>query len=218
MAAEKPFTAYWENQKMVGSKSTVIDRLHEKYIFARRIRVLSDWFVKMTPARCTVLDVGCGNGLLTKTLQSKRPDVSITGIDVLVRPQTYIPVTQFDGVHLPYHDSSFDVALFCDILHHTNNPMIMLREACRVARCVLIKDHFNDGMAANARLRFMDSIGNARFGVALPYVYWGREQWNSAWQQLGLQKEEIVESLGLYPQPLNFIFGRGLHFIALLRH
>lgn len=197
--------------------SYLIGQLHEKYIFSRRVQALSDWFSRMVPHQSSVLDVGCGSGLLSKLLQTKRPDISITGIDVIVRPQTYIPVVRFDGVRLPCEDDSYDVAIFCDVLHHTSDPMVLLREASRVARCILIKDHFNDGFAANVRLCMMDWIGNARFGVALSYNYWSRSQWNTAWRQLGLREETIVERLHLYRQPIDCIFGNDLHFIALLK-
>jgi hypothetical protein len=63
----------------------------------------------------------------------------------------------------------------------------------------------------------MDWVGNARFGVALPYNYWTRQQWNTAWQQIGLQPEQLVTDLGLYPKPADWVFGAQLHFIALLR-
>ena len=139
------------------------------------------------------------------------------GIDVLPRAQTHIPVQMFDGSCIPFPASSFDVVLFSDVLHHTPDGTVLLREAHRTARkYVLIKDHYREGLAANARLRFMDWVGNARFGVSLPYNYWARRQWQQAWQQIGLQPEQLVTRLGLYPKPADWIFGAQLHFIALL--
>lgn len=172
----------------------------------------------MLPADARVLDVGCGDGLISALLQSKRPDLGVQGIDVLPRARTHIPVELFDGFHFPYADESFDVVLFSDVLHHAIDPTILLHEARRVAaRHVLIKDHYREGFAANARLRFMDWVGNARFGVALPYNYWTERQWRSAWQQIGLEPEHLVTKLGLYPKAADWIFGAKLHFIALLR-
>jgi SAM-dependent methyltransferase len=165
-----------------------------------------------------VLDVGCGDGTISALLKQKRPDITVQGIDVLQRLQTHIPVELFDGSTFPFASASFDVVLFSDVLHHTVDATILLREARRTAtQHILIKDHFREGLAANARLRFMDWVGNARFGVALPYNYWTRQQWHTAWQQIGLQPEQLVTDLSLYPKPADWVFGAQLHFIALLR-
>jgi SAM-dependent methyltransferase len=192
--------------------------LHGKLVSNRRVEVLAAWFAKLLPPGARVLDVGCGDGLISAVVQRKRPDIGIQGIDVLPRAQTHIPVEMFDGVHFPFASASFDVVLFSDVLHHTDEPRILLGEARRVStRYVLIKDHYREGWAANARLRFMDWVGNARFGVALPYNYWAEQQWHAAWQEVGLQPERLVTKLGLYPRPSDWVFGAKLHFIALLQ-
>jgi len=79
-------------------------------------------------------------GLLDWSL--KRPRISIDGIDVLLRRDVAIPVKRFNGRSIPYGEGSFDVVMFIDVLHHAAEPMILLREAVRVARqMILIKDH-----------------------------------------------------------------------------
>jgi SAM-dependent methyltransferase len=191
--------------------------LHEKLVFNRRAEVLSNWYARLIPRDVRVLDVGCGDGLISALLHSKRPDIEVHGIDVLPRDRTRIGVEVFDGVHIPFENGTFDVVLFSDVLHHTNNPMTLQREARRVAsQCVIIKDHYRQGFAATARLRFMDWVGNARFGVALAYNYRAERQWRAAWQEIGLQPESLVTRLGLYPGPVDWVFGAQLHFIALL--
>lgn len=198
--------------------STSVGVLHNKLVSSRRVAVLANWFAKLLPSGVRVLDVGCGDGTISALLQQKRPDISVQGIDVLPRAQTHIPVEIFDGSSFPFASASFDVVLFSDVLHHTADATILLREAWRTAKQhLLIKDHFREGLAANARLRFMDWVGNARFGVALPYNYWTRQQWNTAWRQVGLQPEQLVTDLSLYPMPADWVFGAQLHFIALLR-
>jgi SAM-dependent methyltransferase len=196
---------------------TAVGPLHNKLVLNRRVEVLGKRFGELLPPRVRVLDVGCGDGLISAILQSIRPDISVRGIDVLPRSQPHIPVEMFDGIHFPAANASFDVVLFSDVLHHTADPTILLREAFRVAaRHVLIKDHYREGLAANTRLRFMDWVGNARFGVSLPYNYWTKRQWDEAWQEIGLQPERLVTKLRLYPKPADWVFGAKLHFIALL--
>src|SRR5579862_1878119 len=176
---------------------SAIGALHEKLVFNRRVEILAGWFAQLAPRSARVLDVGCGDGLISAALQSRRTDLVITGIDVLPRSQTHIPVGMFNGSSVPFDDRSFDLVLFSDVLHHTADPAILLREARRVSRqSVLIKDHNRKGPYAGALLRLMDWVGNARFGVALPYNYWTEQQWHEAWQEIGLKPEQTVTRIG----------------------
>jgi len=196
---------------------SAIGALHEKLVSNRRVATLARWFAQFIPRGASVLDVGCGDGLISAVLQSQRPDLKVRGIDVLPRTHTHIPVEMFDGRVFRFDDQSFDVVLFSDVLHHTPDPAALLREATRVAsHSVLIKDHNRNGLWAGARLRLMDWVGNARFGVALPYNYWTERQWRETWQELGLRPDQFVRDLGLYPLPANWIFGARLHFVVLL--
>jgi len=165
-----------------------------------------------------VLDVGCGDGRLARLIADKRPDISTHGIDVRLRSDAAISVEAFDGKTIPYGEGSFDVVMFVDVLHHTNDPMILLHEAVRVARqAILVKDHLLEGAFAYSTLRFMDWVGNARHGVALPYNYWTSAQWERAFDNLGLVIQYWGSNLKLYPFPFDLVFERSLHFIALLR-
>ncbi len=195
----------------------ILDFLHERSVIPRRVHRLSTLLADLVPANCSVLDVGCGDGHIDSRLLQKRPDLRIQGADVLVRDQTEIPVTQFDGSRLPFADRSFDAIMFIDVLHHAADPMMLMREAVRVARsCLLIKDHFRKGLLSGVRLRFMDYVGNKRYRVALPYSYWTPEEWEQAEHLAGLKKSVEVRRLGLYPVPADFVFGAGLAFHCAL--
>jgi SAM-dependent methyltransferase len=197
---------------------TLIDKVHGNYVFGRRVRVLSQALGQLLPADGTVLDVGCGDGLIDSLIQRHRPGLQIEGIDVLVRDHTHVPVRKFDGARLPCDDQSVDTVMFIDVLHHTIDPMVLLREARRVARrWVILKDHTLNGFLAGPTLRFMDWIGNARHGVALPYNYWPKTRWMHAFNELGLRVDSWITNVALYPASANWIFGRKLHFIARLR-
>jgi SAM-dependent methyltransferase len=81
----------------------------------------------------------------------------------------------------------------------------------------VIKDHLCDSTLAQMLLKFMDGVGNERYGVALPYNYWSSRRWSAAIADLGLWRAEWeVGGLGLYPWPASLGYGRGLHFVARL--
>jgi len=195
----------------------VLDRVHGGYVHRRRVDVLARELSQLVEPNSSVLDVGTGDGLLASRVRDSIASLDVRGVDTLVRPGCLVPLQEFDGHVLPYGDASFDYVMFVDVLHHTDDPEALLREASRVARrAVLIKDHLLEGVGAGATLRFMDWIGNARHGVVLPFNYWRRRQWSSAFARLALDVTFWKVDLRLYPTVANWLFGRSLHFIARL--
>jgi SAM-dependent methyltransferase len=195
----------------------LLGTVHSRLVQGRRVVVLARRLAHLIPAQSSVIDIGCGDGKLASHLLALRPDLAIRGVDVLVRPDSTIPVEAFNGQSLPLGTKSVDVALLIDVLHHTSNPAILLQEAARVARkAILLKDHTRDRCLAQLILHGMDWVGNARYGVRLPYNYWSTEQWLTTCGTLGLRVEHWETRLGLYPWPASMLFERSLHMIALL--
>jgi SAM-dependent methyltransferase len=193
-----------------------LDRVHGGMIFQRRLRVLSQALAEHMPASAKVLDIGAGSGEMGQAILAHRPDVNMRGIDVFVRPKTAYPVDAFDGLRIPHADNSFDACFFVDVLHHTKDPLTLLLEAARVAPVVIIKDHLREGLLAEETLRAMDWVGNARHGVVLPYNYWNRLQWHAAFERASLSVDGWQETMPLYVGPLQWVFGRSLHFVTKL--
>jgi len=190
--------------------------IHDKFVYSRRMDMLSDIASMNLDDGEKILDIGCGDGKIDKLLMQKK-DVDISGVDVLVREKTYIPVQKYDGKVLPYDNSTFDTVMFIDVLHHIENPIDILREAKRVVRKkIIIKDHLLKGAFAYSTLKFMDYIGNHHYGVNLPFNYLKEEEWNSCFSEVGLLVNGYLAKLHLYPFPFNLLFDRNLHFVANL--
>ncbi len=196
---------------------SLIGSLHEVLVFDRRVQVLKRHLLEQLPRAGRILDVGCGDGLIDSLLMQARPDLTVEGIDVFSRPEPHIHVSLFDGTIIPFSDNSFDAVMFVDVLHHTVDPMSLLREAARVTKStIVIKDHLTNGLLARPTLRFMDWVGNTPHGVNLPYNYWPEQRWVDVFSQINMKLSAWQSGLALYPFPASLIFDRDLHFIARL--
>ncbi|MEM9271161.1 MAG: class I SAM-dependent methyltransferase [Pseudomonadota bacterium] len=195
----------------------LVGKAHETMVFERRVSVLIETLSARMPNKASLLDVGTGDGQIAKAIAERADCSEVRGIDVMVRPHTHIPVDVFDGTGLPLEDKSVDVVTFVDVLHHTEDPFVLLSEAARVARqAVILKDHLSENLLDHATLRLMDWVGNAPHGVVLPYNYASRATWMDWFDKAGLDIASFETRIPLYPAPLSWIFGRKLHFIARL--
>jgi SAM-dependent methyltransferase len=207
MSAPKPA----EKQSLLLS---AVKQGHGLFVHGRRVRVLAKLLAEQIPQGAAVLDIGCGDGTIAALIAKARPDISMQGVEVLPRADCQIPCSSFDGNTLPYGERSFDVAMLVDVLHHTSDVSVLLREAARVSRqIVLLKDHRSENALDHATLR----VGNRPHGVTLTYNYQSRAQWDAHFSAAGLRVAAREANLPLYPAPFSALLGRSLHFVATLR-
>jgi SAM-dependent methyltransferase len=134
----------------------------------------------------TVLDCGSGNGEIARRVAELVPTLSVVGVDVALQPAPSIPVSLYDGQHLPFPDKSFDAVTLVDVLHHCDDPVAPIREALRVASAkVVIKDHFWVTRRDRMLLAVSDYLGNRAYGIALPYNFLRIEEWLAVFDEAG---------------------------------
>lgn len=198
------------------SVATLANRAHFSIVHQSRVANLARLFAQAIPPQSTrVLDVGAGDGLLAKQVMELRPELRFTGVDIMLRPRSFIEIRVFDGQHLPAMNDEYDVVMFSDVLHHTNNQAQLLREAARVARdVVIVKDHLAENPLDHAVLRVMDYAGNRHSGVRLPYEYFSRQRWHQTAQEAGLSVSAWNDRPHIYSAPLSWAIGRDLHVLA----
>jgi SAM-dependent methyltransferase len=106
---------------------------------ATRVRLLLEAHEAEIPSGSRVLDIGCGNGLISRAI-ADRFGVEVHGADIenlLTHDLPFHPI--IDG-RIAVPDRSFDLALYTDVLHHIEKPrqQSALREALRIAPTVLV--------------------------------------------------------------------------------
>ena len=197
----------------------ITDKFHSMFVYNRRMSQLHGHISKLIQRHDIkeILDVGAGDGMIDSMLMA-HANVSITGIDVLVRDKTYIPVEQYDGLHIEKEDGSVDTLMLIDVLHHTDDPEAVFKEVCRVSnRYVIVKDHVKHGLISYLKLRLMDYVGNSRFHVRLPYNYLTSSRWNKMFDDNDLDIVSYKTNLNLYTGLCHLLFDSNLHFIVLLK-
>jgi SAM-dependent methyltransferase len=190
---------------------------HRHLIQRRRFRVLAQMLSAHIPPGASVLDIGCGPGIVGRLIQEENPSISIHGLEVMARPHCAIEFDLFDGRTIPLPDEAVDVCLFVDVLHHTTDPERLLSEAFRVSRrYVLMKDHLCENGLDRAVLSFMDWVGNRPHRVFMPCNFKSKGAWDGFFTAAEARVLSWETKIPLYPFPLDQVFGRKLHFIALL--
>jgi ubiquinone/menaquinone biosynthesis C-methylase UbiE len=118
-----------------GSRNPVVRRL-----MAGFERALADLFARAAPA--SVLDVGCGEGVLTQRW-AQRLDGRVVGLDLEDpalqaewerRRAPNLEYRVMKAEHLPFADGEFDLAAAIEVLEHVPDPEHTVSEMARVAR------------------------------------------------------------------------------------
>ena len=109
----------------------------------------------------SVLDVGSGTGRALRFLQQRHPDLRVEGVEPVrelrERAQAHGSVLHdATGESLPFRDGSFDVVTAFGLLHHVPDPVPVVAEMTRVAKCgVMISDanRFGQGSVSTGVLK-----------------------------------------------------------------
>lgn len=113
--------------------STVDTILYDRIADQKRLRFIINNIKQHIPADGTVLDVGCGNGVISRALGKE--GFRVRGIDVsektieTARQQSTLPNVQFDCVSaeaLTLEQEKYDAIVCSEVLEHLDNPSNLL--------------------------------------------------------------------------------------------
>lgn len=132
-----------------------------------------------------ILDIGSGYGSVARAL--RKLDFHVDLVDVADHSiSTDVSPDIYDGKTLPYENKSYEVALLLTILHHTENPRLIIQEAKRVAKKVVIIEDIYWNIAQKYLTFFTDSLINAEW-FDHPHQNHTDNEWKEIFDQMGLQ-------------------------------
>jgi SAM-dependent methyltransferase len=197
---------------------------HRIHILARRIAAIIAQTIS-TPESIRCLDIGCGDMKISEFIQELDPRTVWNCIDLYDLPEElkksdkWSRYQKYDGRHIPFGDKSIDIVMLCDVLHHAGGDAAgLLREASRVGRTIIVKDHFEYSLYSHTVLKALDFLGNWGYGVALPERYFSRNNFEKLCLSSGLKVRNIEVGVDLYSHLLvmKYLLKSKWHFIAIL--
>ena len=140
-----------------------------------------------------ILDIGAGGGWVGELISEKKGN-KMTLLDVEDLNRTNLPLVTYDGKHFPFKDNEFDSSLLLFVLHHCEDPLVVLKEAIRVTkkRIIIHEDTFSSPFG-RALVCTNDFVSNSPFFLTnpfkmnMPYNYRKVEDWERVFEELGLK-------------------------------
>jgi SAM-dependent methyltransferase len=192
--------------------------LHHEHVRLPRAARLVEVLAELGGGGESLLDVGAGDGLIGAGLARKLGATRAVGVDVRPQHGSALPTVAYDGARLPFEDRSFELVVLSDVLHHAADPLVLLREALRVAsRAVLLKDHLAFSPLTHALLWAMDVAGNLEQGVEVRARYFDPASLRATLEACDGELEQLRWPLEIHTPALGLVLPSRLHFAASLR-
>lgn len=165
-----------------------------------RADLIAKTFDKELKSSMKVLDIGCGTGVVVKRLDEIFKFKKIEGCDIenyLLEKIDFKIQKQISK--LPYSKRVFDVAMFNDVLHHTDykNQENIIRESMRVSKNVLIFELIPNKINMIGD-KLLNRIHNPN--MEIPFTYRSPSEWIKLIKEIGFKIKKIkVKRPLLYP-------------------
>jgi 2-polyprenyl-3-methyl-5-hydroxy-6-metoxy-1,4-benzoquinol methylase len=204
----------------VDGEGTVTGNTYDKYgstnpvvrrLMASFERTLAELWTRADPQ--SILDVGCGEGVLTYEWAQKLGDRRIVGLD-LDDPQLHAQWEQrrrpnleyvvLKAENLPFADGEFDMATATEVLEHVPDPAHTVAEMARVASRWLLVSVPREPLwrALNlARGAYVKDLGNTPGHVN----HWSKRSFTELLGRHG----EVVEARSPFPWTMLLVRLRG---------
>jgi ubiquinone/menaquinone biosynthesis C-methylase UbiE len=133
-----------------------------------------------------ILDLGCGSGIFGKKIEEKLKK-EVIGMDIVDKRICQIPFKIYDGKNIPFSNDYFDVVIIAFVLHHTEDPISILKEAKRVGKRIIIFEDLPEGILGKVYCFLHWISWNLLFGKLPKFNFHKTKEWEEIFKNLGLK-------------------------------
>lgn len=164
-----------------------------------RGNLITDAYKNNLKKNSKVIDVGCGNGVITTQLKNHFK-FRVTGCDIMDYLIVKIPFKKMEKNNkIPFKNKAFDISMFNDVLHHMpkDTQIKMLKEALRVSRKILIFE-VQPTLPGKVFDFILNKIHN--FNMDIPFTFRKTKDWIKVFEDLKCTYKVIdVDRPTFYP-------------------
>ncbi len=132
-----------------------------------------------------ILDLGCGSGIVAKVFKDFF-QAEMIGVDIKDQRIFNIPFEIIDGKTLPFPEKSFDVVLINYVLHHSEDPEALLKEAKRVAKKIIISEDLPEDILSKIYCKFHGLTYNKFFQKNNLTSFKTGKEWEEIFKKIGI--------------------------------
>jgi SAM-dependent methyltransferase len=133
-----------------------------------------------------ILDLGCGSGIFGKKIKEKFKR-EIVGIDIVDKRVVDVPFKIYNGKKIPFPENYFDLVIISFVLHHTQDPISILKEARRVGKRLIIFEDLPEGIFGKIYCFLHWISWNLFFGKSPKFNFHKTKEWKEIFKNLGLK-------------------------------
>lgn len=141
--------------------------------------------IPLLPNDTPILDIGSGNGLAASLLREKGKDI----VPLDIHEGNYHPSVKplvYDGKKIPFQDAHFDYGIILTVLHHVDEPEVLLEDIMRVCKHLVIMEDIY-GSPLQKRITFwLDTLANLWYSPC-PHTNKNDAGWKACFEAHGYQ-------------------------------
>lgn len=163
--------------------------------------------IPLLPDEVPILDIGSGNGLAASLLGKKGKNIVPLDIHEGHYHNSVKPLV-YDGKKIPFNDGHFEYGIILTVLHHVDEPEVLLEDIMRVCKNLVIMEDIYSSPLQKRITFWLDTMANLWYSPC-PHTNKDDAGWKACFEAHGYELKHAE-----YRRVLFFI-RQGIYVISV---